>query len=47
MEMIFSVLKQIWHGNVSAFKIIGKLVLVLKLLMSLRVSHKYGILQLM
>ena len=45
MEMIFSVLKQIWHGNVSTFKIIGKL--ILKLLMSLRVSHKYGILQLM
>ena len=45
MEKIFSVLEQIWNGRCyRILKIIDKS--VLKLLMSLRVSEEYGVLQL-
>ena len=45
MEKIFSVLEQIWVGRCyRILKIIDKS--VLKLLMSLRVSEEYGVLQL-
>ena len=44
MEKIFSILNRFGLGDASDLTIIGKL--VFKLLMSLRVSHKNGVLQL-